>query len=159
MNLVHKIYNSITKAETIIQMYKSSGKKIVFTNGCFDILHIGHVLYLEEARNLGDVLIIGVNDDASISRLKGLHRPINDLKARLHVLAGLESVSMVIPFDTDTPYDLINSIIPNILVKGGDWQPSQIVGSDIVLSNGGEVHSLRFVDGYSTTGIEKKIKG
>jgi rfaE bifunctional protein nucleotidyltransferase chain/domain len=159
MNLGAKIFNSVADAKSILESYKSAGRKLVFTNGCFDLIHIGHVLYLEEARNLGDILIVGVNSDASITRLKGPNRPINDLNARMHVLAGLESVSMVIPFDHDTPYDLIKSIIPNVLVKGGDWRPDQIVGSDVVLANAGVVKTLRFIEGYSTTGIEKKIRG
>lgn len=137
---------------------KGEGKKIVFTNGCFDILHIGHVLYLEEAKSLGDYLIVGVNTDLSVQKLKGIHRPINDLKCRSNVLAALESVDLVIPFAEETPLKLIEKILPDILVKGGDWDPMTIVGSDVVINHGGKVHSLKFIEGYSTTAIEQKIK-
>lgn len=152
-----KIIESLDDAIESVKIWKKEGKKLVFTNGCFDLIHVGHVLYLEEAKSLGDKLIVGVNSDTSISRLKGRHRPIKDLFNRTHILAALESVDLVIPFDEDTPYELIKSIRPDVLVKGGDWAPEQIVGSDIVLAAGGDVRSLRFVDGYSTTAIEEKI--
>lgn len=141
-----------------IEAWKQAGQKIVFTNGCFDIVHIGHVLYLEEAKSLGQVLVVGINSDASVKRLKGPNRPINDVIGRSHVLAALESVDLVIMFEADTPIDLIETIKPDILVKGGDWKSDQIVGSDIVLANGGVVQSLSFIDGHSTTQIEAKIK-
>jgi rfaE bifunctional protein nucleotidyltransferase chain/domain len=134
-----------------------AGQKIVFTNGCFDILHSGHVIYLAEARALGDLLILGLNSDSSVKRLKGADRPINCENDRAIVLSALSSVDFVILFDTDTPFELIDKIIPDILVKGGDWTVDQIVGSDIVLKNGGEVHSLSFVEGKSTTNIISKI--
>ena len=138
--------------------WKAAGDKIVFTNGCFDILHYGHIHYLAAARALGNRLIIGLNSAASVRRLKGEHRPINDENTRLHLLAALECVDAVVVFEEDTPYDLIKIILPDILVKGGDWRPEQIVGSDIVLKNEGQVKSLTFVDGYSTTSIEEKIR-
>jgi rfaE bifunctional protein nucleotidyltransferase chain/domain len=141
-----------------ITKIKRKGKKIVFTNGCFDIIHIGHVLYLEEAKSLGDYLIVGINTDFSVQNLKGNHRPINDLKCRSNVLAALESVDLVIPFSEETPLKLIEKILPDILVKGGDWKPETIVGSQIVINNGGQVKSLKFIEGYSTTAIEQKIK-
>jgi D-glycero-beta-D-manno-heptose 1-phosphate adenylyltransferase len=141
----------------ILTGWKLLGEKIVFTNGCFDILHYGHVQYLAEARALGKRLIVGVNSAASVSRLKGAHRPINDDKTRLTLLASLICVDAVIVFEEDTPYQLIQLIVPDVLVKGGDWQPESIVGSDIVLKNGGEVRSLVFAEGYSTTNIEQKI--
>lgn len=156
--IVEKILTDPSLAIDIISKWKADGEKLVFTNGCFDIIHIGHVLYLEQAKTLGTKLIIGINDDASVSALKGPKRPINSLHGRMAVLAALASVDMVIPFGEATPYDLIKSIIPDVLVKGGDWTPDQIVGSDIVISNGGEVRSLTFVEGYSTTAIEAKIK-
>lgn len=133
-------------------------KKIVFTNGCFDILHKGHVAYLNEAKKLGDLLIVGLNSDASVKRLKGEERPINNEDDRKFVLENLKAVDHVEIFSEDTPYNLIKSVLPRILVKGGDWAPSDIVGSDIVLESGGEVLSLNFEKGYSTTGVIEKIK-
>ncbi|MBP7563028.1 MAG: D-glycero-beta-D-manno-heptose 1-phosphate adenylyltransferase [Candidatus Cloacimonetes bacterium] len=132
-------------------------KKIVFTNGCFDILHSGHVLYLEEAKSCGDMLILGLNSDQSVKRLKGESRPINNELDRAIVLSGLESVDYVVVFKEDTPYQLISAIQPDILVKGGDWAIDQIVGSDIVKNRGGEVISLSFIEGKSTTSIIKKV--
>ena len=137
---------------------KSLGKKVVFTNGCFDILHVGHVCYLEDARNLGDYLVVGVNSDDSVSRIKGPSRPINPLQQRMMVLAALQSVDAVISFSDDTPYHLIEALAPDLLVKGGDWKVEDIVGSSLVLSKGGKVLSLPFTEGWSTTSIEQKIK-
>lgn len=136
---------------------QNKDKKIVFTNGCFDILHRGHVTYLNEAKKLGDVLVIGLNSDASVKRLKGESRPINSEQDRKFVLENLKAVDFVEIFEEDTPLNLIQKITPNILVKGGDWKPEQIVGSDYVLSKGGEVKSLNFVDGFSTTNTIEKI--
>ena len=138
--------------------WKSKHYHIVFTNGCFDLLHYGHIHYLAAARDLGDKLIVGLNSAASVRRLKGINRPINDELTRQHLLAAFAFVDAVVVFEEDTPYNLIKIIQPDILVKGGDWQPAQIVGSDIVLDKGGEVRSLSFVEGYSTTNIEQKIK-
>jgi rfaE bifunctional protein nucleotidyltransferase chain/domain len=143
--------------QRVLAGWKLLENKIVFTNGCFDILHYGHVQYLAEARALGAKLIVGVNAAESVRRLKGENRPINDDKTRLTLLAALICVDAVIVFEEDTPYELIEFLQPNVLVKGGDWQPESIVGSAIVLKNGGEVRSLRFADGYSTTNIEQKI--
>lgn len=154
-----KVMTSAEQLAERVDFWKSTGKKIVFTNGCFDLIHIGHVLYLESAAMLGDVLIVGLNSDISVRRLKGSGRPINDQMNRSCVLAALSSVDAVIVFEEDDPLRLITEICPDILVKGGDWKPEQIVGSDFVVKNGGEVKSLQFVDGYSTTSIEKKIKG
>lgn len=136
----------------------NKGKKIVFTNGCFDILHRGHVTYLAEAKKLGDLLIMGVNSDASVKRLKGPERPINNEEDRKYVLSQLKSVDFVEIFEEDTPLNLIKKISPDVLVKGGDWKIDQIVGGKEVINNGGEVYSLNFVDGYSTTSIIKKIQ-
>ncbi len=133
------------------------GKRIVFTNGCFDILHAGHVAYLSQAKALGDVLILGLNSDASVKRLKGASRPVNAQHNRALVLAGLSAVDYICIFEEDTPYELIKEVLPHILVKGGDWAPEDIVGSDIVLDRGGEVRSLDFVEGLSTTGILEKL--
>lgn len=152
-----KIQNWTSIQKTIIQ-WKAANEKIVFTNGCFDILHYGHIHYLAEARTLGDRLVVGLNSATSVKRLKGKHRPINDEATRMHLLAALECIDAVVVFEEDTPLELIKIVLPNILVKGGDWKPEQIVGSDIVLANGGDVKSLAFVDGYSTTSIEEKIK-
>lgn len=132
--------------------------RVVFTNGCFDILHEGHVRYLAEAKSLGDKLIVGLNSDASVTKLKGPSRPINTSKSRAIVLAGLESVDAVIVFEEETPFKLISLLHPDILVKGGDWKTEDIVGSDIVIEHGGKVFSLSFHEGYSTTLIEEKIK-
>jgi rfaE bifunctional protein nucleotidyltransferase chain/domain len=158
MSLSNKIILTIEEALNVVSTWREHGDRIVFTNGCFDIIHIGHVLYLEQAKALGNRLIVGINSDASVRRLKGEHRPINDLNGRTHVIAALASVDLVIAFDDETPYALIAGLRPDTLVKGGDWAADQIVGSDIVLAGGGEVKSLRFVDGYSTTAIEQKIK-
>lgn len=154
----NKVFTDLSKAVEQVENWKSEGKKIVFTNGCFDLIHIGHVLYLEEAKSLGDVLIVAANSDASVSVLKGPHRPIKDQYNRTHILAALESVDMVLTFEDETPYNLISQIIPHILVKGGDWTPDKIVGSDIVLAHGGTTRSLQFIEGYSTTALEKKIR-
>ncbi len=141
-----------------LECIKSTGKKIVFTNGCFDILHAGHVEYLRKAKALGDCLVIGVNSDASIKRLKGESRPVNSLSDRIVLLSALEFVDYVIAFEEDTPYELIQAIKPNILVKGGDYQVKDIVGADLVKENGGSVMTIPLVEGRSTTGIIKKIK-
>ena len=132
---------------------------VVFTNGCFDILHRGHITYLEQARNLGNSLIVGVNTDASVKRLnKDQSRPINPVADRMAVLAGLACVDMVVGFDEDTPFNLISLIKPSHLVKGGDWPIAEIVGADVVQANGGEVHSLAFKYDRSTTQLIDKIK-
>ncbi len=144
----------------LVKMARHRGERIVMTNGCFDILHPGHVSYLEKAKSLGDRLIVAVNDDASVRRLKGETRPINSTQSRLHVLSALGAVDWVVPFSEDTPERLIQKISPDVLVKGGDWAVDQIVGSDHVLRHGGEVRSLPFVDGHSTTKIiEKTLSG
>lgn len=155
------ITSKIFNWETIsIQMmeWRKKGKSVVFTNGCFDILHYGHVHYLAEAKALGDRLLIGLNADVSVRRLKGKHRPINSEQSRQYLLAALQCVDGVILFEEDTPYNLIQLVQPDVLVKGGDWTTEQIVGADIVLKNGGIVQSLAFIDGYSTTNIESKIR-
>lgn len=145
--------------ENVLLKWKKENSVIVFTNGCFDILHYGHIHYLADAKDLGDKLVVGMNSANSVRRLKGETRPINDELTRLYMLASLEIVDAVISFEEDTPYNLIKLIKPDILLKGGDWRTEQIVGSDIVLSNGGIVKSLPFIEGYSTTNIEKKIRG
>lgn len=137
---------------------RSSHKKIVFTNGCFDLLHIGHVRYLQEARSLGDILVVGVNSDRSVQVLKGPTRPIQNQNDRAEILAALACVDYTVIFDEQTPERLIHEVRPDILVKGGDWKISEIVGSDFVLAKGGQVRSLQFIDGRSTTKIIEKSK-
>ena len=142
----------------LVKNLRKQNKKIVFTNGCFDIIHAGHVQYLQEAKALGDILVIGLNSDASVKRLKGAERPVNNQNDRAIVLSALKSVDYIVVFDEDTPYDLIKQIKPDILVKGGDWPENKIVGHDIVKANGGIVKSLSFRPGNSSTSIIEKMK-
>jgi rfaE bifunctional protein nucleotidyltransferase chain/domain len=137
---------------------QKKNEHVVFTNGCFDILHRGHVSYLQNARNLGDFLIVGVNSDHSVSRLKGPTRPIQNEEDRAFILAGLECVDAVVLFEEDTPIRLIEQLLPNVLVKGGDYVIEEIVGYDVVTKNGGLVTTLPFVDGKSTSNIVKKMQ-
>ena len=152
---VHKLIEQ-TEAFRIRDTYHD--KKIVFTNGVFDILHAGHVRYLQEARKLGDILVIGLNSDNSTKRIKGPERPINNQSDRAEVLGALKCVDYIVIFDEDTPYELIKSIQPDILVKGGDYKDKEVIGSDIVKARGGEVKLIDFVPGHSTTSIIKKIR-
>lgn len=156
-NVKQKIYTSDNLPFRLAQ-WRFQNKKIVFTNGCFDLLHYGHIDYLAAARALGDVLIVGINSTESVQRLKGKHRPIKDDITRQYLLASLFFVDAVIEFLEDTPLKLIQLVQPDILVKGGDWAVENIVGSELVLAKGGEVKSLSFVEGYSTTAIEEKIR-
>lgn len=151
-----KIHNN-DSLKKIIAQWRFREKKIVFTNGCFDLLHYGHINYLSNAAALGDILVVGLNTDASVVRIKGPSRPVNDEQSRLHIMASLFYVSAVVLFDEPTPYELINLLQPDVLVKGGDYKKEAIVGYDIVKNNGGEVLSLDFVPGYSTSALEKKI--
>jgi len=132
-------------------------RKVVFTNGCFDLVHQGHIDYLSKARDLGDVLVVGLNTDASVRRLKGPRRPINDEYSRALLLASMLFVDYVVFFGEDTPYELIKTLQPDILVKGSDYRPEDIVGYDIVMAKGGRVETLDFLPGFSTTAIEDKI--
>jgi D-glycero-beta-D-manno-heptose 1-phosphate adenylyltransferase len=141
-----------------IAQWNNGGEKVVFTNGVFDVLHRGHVDYLAKARDLGDRLIIGVNTDASVSQLKGPHRPIQDEYSRMLILASFEFVDAVILFGDQTPYELIKMVQPDILVKGSDYKTEDIVGYDIVMAKGGFVKTIDFIPGFSTSLIEKKIK-
>ncbi len=162
MNLHQKIQNKVINTpeqlNTLLADWRSKGYKVVFTNGCFDLLHRGHVDYLAKARDLGDVLFLGLNTDASVSTLKGPHRPIQDEQSRMQIMASLECVDAVMLFDEETPYELIKKVLPDVLVKGADYKPENIVGYDIVTAKGGSVITLEYLPGYSTTGIEKKIK-
>lgn len=153
-----KIAPTAKEAENTLNLWRFKDDKIVFTNGCFDILHKGHIEYLAKAASLGTKLVIGLNTDASVKRLKGDSRPVNDENARALLLASLVFVDKVILFDTDTPRDLIDFVQPDILVKGGDYKPEEIVGYDIVKAKGGEIVTLDFVEGYSTTSLIEKMK-
>lgn len=146
---------SFEDIESIVQRYKQNGKKVVFTNGCFDILHVGHVKYLQIAKSFGDVLIVGLNSDESVSRLKGPTRPVNVAEDRAYLLAALEAVDFVVPFTEDTPHNLIKMIKPDVLVKGGDYEGKEVVGTEF----SGELKLVDFVDGKSTTKTIEKIQG
>ncbi len=142
----------------IINRIKAERKKIVFTNGCFDLLHVGHIRYLAQAKKLGDFLIIGLNSDSSVKELKGEDRPINSFEDRATLLSAIESVDLVIMFEEQTPENLIKDIVPDILVKGGDYNIEDIVGYQTVMQNGGQVKTLSFYEGYSSTNYINKIK-
>ena len=145
-------------AQLKVFLSKNKDKKIVFTNGCFDILHRGHVAYMNEAKSCGDVLLLGLNSDESVKRLKGPTRPVNNEEDRKFVLENLKAIDFVEIFAEDTPLNLIREVMPKVLVKGGDWSVDQIIGSKEVIEGGGEVFSLNFVEGFSTTGIIEKIQ-
>ena len=152
----NKIYNTFHLSSFTSQLSHWQGLRVVFTNGCFDILHRGHVEYLSKAADMGDVLVVGLNTDASVQRLKGEGRPVNNEEARAMVLASLSFVDAVVLFDEDTPYELIKAVRPDVLVKGADYKPEEIVGYDIVTSYGGKVETVPLVVGYSTTGLIKR---
>jgi D-beta-D-heptose 7-phosphate kinase/D-beta-D-heptose 1-phosphate adenosyltransferase len=137
---------------------RRSGKRIVFTNGCFDLIHPGHIRYLHAAKRLGDVLVVALNSDDSVRRLKGSGRPLVPERARCEVVAALEMVDYVTTFSDDTPYALIKDLQPDVLVKGGDWQPDEIVGADVVRARGGTVRSLPYARGYSTTALLRRVE-
>lgn len=143
--------------ETKLSEWRSTGKTMVFTNGCFDILHRGHVEYLAQASDLGDVLVVGLNTDASVKRLKGESRPVNDEQSRALLLSALQFVDAVVLFGEDTPYELIRQVQPDILVKGNDYKPEEIVGYDIVTARGGKVLTIDLVEGFSTTNIIRRM--
>lgn len=160
MTQTEAIENKILSDENLekrMEDWRSRGLKTVFTNGCFDLLHLGHVDYLAKAKDVGDRLIIGVNTDASVRRLKGRNRPLQDENSRLRILSSLQMVDAVILFDEDTPYNLISRVQPDILVKGADYKVEDIVGYDIVMQRGGKVMTLEYLAGYSTTSIEQRI--
>lgn len=155
------IQNKILSADELqrhLTLWRFKGKKIVFTNGCFDILHLGHIDYLMKSADAGDVLIIGLNTDASVRKLKGEGRPVNNEQARALILASLVFVNAVVLFDDDTPYNLIQKIQPDVLVKGSDYKIEEIAGYDIVLAKGGKVITVDLLAGYSTTGLIEKLK-
>ncbi len=158
INAMAKKILSIEEAKTIMFGWKLLGKKTVFTNGCFDILHQGHIFSLGQAAKEADFLIVGINSDASVQRLKGPSRPINNTESRAIMIANLAIVDMVVVFEEDTPLALIKALMPDILVKGGDYSLDQIVGAKEVIANGGKVIINPIVEGYSTTGLIEKIK-
>lgn len=141
-----------------VEQWQSEGKKIVFTNGCFDIVHLGHIDYLEKAQALGDKLVLGLNTDASVQRLKGETRPVVNEYARARMMSAMSFIDAVTLFDEETPKELIEMLCPNILVKGDDYSVENIVGADFVMANGGEVKTISLVKGYSTSAIIQKIK-
>lgn len=152
-----KIYN-LHELLSRVDSWKKEGLSIVFTNGCFDLLHAGHVAYLSEAASLGDKLVLGLNSDISVKKIKGTDRPINDEKTRSLILASMSFIDAVILFHEETPLELIRQIKPDILVKGGDYEESGVVGGDFVKNNGGKVIILPFLEGYSSTNMIKRIK-
>ncbi len=156
-NIEEKIFTQ-EEIKARLNVWRLLEKKIVFTNGCFDLVHLGHIDYLAKAADLGDKLIIGLNSDKSTSDIKGPNRPITDEKSRSFLLASMSFVDAVILFDEETPVNLIRIVNPDVLVKGADYTIDQIVGSDIVISNGGSVQTLEYLPGYSTTLIEQKIR-
>lgn len=161
MSEFQRIENKIKKqdeAKNIIENWIAEGEKIAFTNGCFDIVHRGHVEYLSKAKDLGTKLVLGLNTDASVRRLKGDNRPIVDEQSRAVLLAALQFIDLVVFFDEDTPYELIKALQPDILVKGSDYKAEDIVGYDVVTAKGGKVETIDFVEGFSTTTIVEKIK-
>lgn len=161
MDKLHVIQSKIidiNNIEPLLTYWNLKNQKIVFTNGCFDILHRGHVEYLAQAANHGDVLIIGLNTDQSVKRIKGDSRPVQDEYARAVLMASLHFVSAVVMFDEDTPYELIKKVQPDVLVKGSDYKVEDIVGYDIVKAKMGEIVTIDFIDGYSTSSIIEKLK-
>lgn len=160
-NLEKALLDKITDIATLkgrISQWHSEGKKIVFTNGVFDLLHIGHITYMAKAADLGDKLIIGLNSDTSVKRIKGDDRPVNDQNSRAALLAALFFVDALIVFEEDTPINLITALMPDILVKGADYSIDNIIGAKEVMANGGEVKTIDFVEGYSSTSIIQKIR-
>lgn len=161
MKELDKIHNKIISFDNIqkqVLKWREENKKIVFTNGCFDIIHRGHVDYLSKAKDLGDILIIGLNTDQSVRNIKGNTRPIQDENSRAIILASMQFVDAIVFFFEPTPYTLIKEIQPDILVKGADYKKEDIVGYDIVSQRGGKVETIEFIEGYSTSNIERKIK-
>jgi rfaE bifunctional protein nucleotidyltransferase chain/domain len=157
MNMQFSKILNINDLKRQVARWRLHSNKIVFTNGCFDMLHMGHLHTLQQAKALGDKLIVGVNADSSVKKLKGDKRPIQNQIDRTTLLAALSVVDAVVIFEAETPLELIEAIIPNVLVKGGDWATNQIVGAPLVLQNGGSVHSIPFLEGYSTTSLIEKI--
>jgi len=154
---MHKKIKTVLELRPLLGILQAAGKKIVFTNGCFDLIHTGHTRYLAKARSFGDLLIVAVNSDASVSMIKGEKRPINSQAERAETLAALESVDFVTIFDEPDPHNIISELQPDVLVKGGDWPVEKIIGRDVVEARGGNVVSVGYIEGASTTGIIEKI--
>ncbi len=159
LNLIRAKIFDLPALVSEVNAWRVYGHKIVFTNGCFDLLHLGHLTYLAEARSLGEKLIIGLNADSSVKKLKGEHRPIHDTNSRALMLASMAIVDAVVVFEEETPIHLIEALQPDVLVKGGDYELNQIVGHDVTLNGGGIVKTIPFLEGYSSTKIEARIKG
>jgi D-glycero-beta-D-manno-heptose 1-phosphate adenylyltransferase len=156
-NIINKIHTWDSLSEQVKKWHAAS-EKIVFSNGCFDLIHRGHIDYLAKAADMGTKLVLGLNTDASVSKLKGPHRPIQDEQSRQFILSALAFVDAVTLFDEETPYELIKLVQPDVLVKGSDYKPENIVGYDVVMAKDGEVKTIDYIEGYSTSGIETKIK-
>jgi rfaE bifunctional protein nucleotidyltransferase chain/domain len=154
---MHDKMKTVKELRPLLDILRALGKKIVFTNGCFDLIHTGHTRYLTKARSFGDILVVAVNSDSSVRMIKGGNRPINDEAARMETLAALQSVDFVTLFDERDPYLIISELQPDVLVKGGDWPVDKIIGRDIVEARGGKVVSVGYIEGASTTGIIEKI--
>ncbi|MFO7868011.1 MAG: adenylyltransferase/cytidyltransferase family protein [Bacteroidales bacterium] len=157
LQLLHNKIVSVDEAIHRVATWNAHNEKIVFTNGCFDIIHKGHVFFLAKAGDLGSKLIVGVNSDASVARLKGEGRPVKEIESRLYTLAAFSSVDLLVVFEEDTPYNIIAQLIPDMLVKGKDYDVSEIVGADIVIKNGGAVETIDIEDGFSSTKYINKI--
>ena len=157
LHLLEKKIKNLNQLKRITSRLKSQGKTIVFTNGCFDLLHYGHVKYLQEAKQKGDILVVAINSDASVRKIKGKKRPLVSENDRLRIIAALESVDYAILFKENTPLEIIKSLRPDILVKGADWNKNNIAGNDIVLTYGGKVDTIDLIKGRSTTNLIKKI--
>ena len=157
-NKIHWKILQPAELKTLVKEWQAAGQKVVFTNGCFDILHRGHVDYLSKAAALGDKMVVALNGDKSVKKLKGKNRPIQDEESRMEIMASLFFVDAVVKFNEDTPLKLIQLLQPDILVKGGDYKPSEIVGADVVKSKKGKVIVLPYIEGYSTSGIDEKIR-
>lgn len=154
----HKI-RSLEDLRAARAAHRESGARIVFTNGCFDLLHVGHIRYLQQARRMGDILVVGINSDASIRRLKGPSRPVQPAKDRAEILAALGCVDFVVVFEEDTPISVIEALEPDVLVKGADWPVDRIVGREVVEASGGRVATIPYVEGISTSGLIERICG
>ncbi len=161
MNQISRLQSKIlsfSALENQLKKWRKLKQRIVFTNGCFDLLHFGHINFLAKAHDLGDRLVVGLNTDASVSRIKRPSRPVQDELSRSHILAAMQCVDAVILFDEETPINLISMINPDVLVKGGDYEVKDIVGHEIVLNNKGKVCTINFVDGYSSSSLIDKVK-
>lgn len=155
---MHKKIKTAAELSPLLDILRGTGKKIIFTNGCFDIIHTGHTRYLAQAKSYGDLLVVAVNSDASVRKIKGEKRPINSQADRMETLAALEMVDFVTVFDEPDPYRIISALKPDVLVKGGDWPIEKIIGRDVVEARGGRVVNVPYVEGASTTGIIETIR-